>query len=80
MKVSCCGLLSSMIITFYNIIHSTSLEHFQFCVNDTEKRVECPSGTVIAINEDSIKLCYKNECGQKQSGHNKSGMTLGLVK
>ncbi len=77
MKVFHCGLLTSVIITFYNIIQSTSLEHFQFCVNDREKRVECSPGTVIAINEDSVKLCHKNECGQKQNGHNaQSGMTL----
>ncbi len=65
------------VVTFHLAFQCPSLEHFQFCANDREKRVECPPGTVISIAEDSIRLCYKGQCGAIEgSTRRQSEMTL----
>ncbi len=65
------------VVTFQLAFQCLSLRHFQFCANDREKYLECPTGMVISIAEDSIRLCYKEQCGAiEDSTHRQSEMTL----
>ncbi len=71
------GLIFLVVVSSNMVIGNMSVRHAQLCGgNSTTNQVTCPSESVISIIEDTLKVCYKEHCGQKQNIYGRIKTTL----
>ncbi len=58
-------LLYSIIVTCLWVTEAVPSKHGHFCANDSSQSISCSDGSVISIDENSVRMCYKERCGQK---------------
>ncbi len=80
MKLFETNLLCTVIVIAHFIMQSVSSERVIFCVNETSKKIKCDLGSVISIGENSLRMCYKDNCGEKQNTHEKSETSQSLIE